>query len=57
MGDIGNVPFNKNDENNCIKNFLNVPTITKNLVLIGQIVEQSMQVRLNKRGCFIEKNS
>ena len=34
----------------------NVPTITKNLVSVGQIVEQGMQVRFNNEGCFIEKD-
>ena len=29
--------------------------MTNNLVLVGQIVEQGMQVRLNDEGCFIEK--
>ena len=54
---IGNVPFGKEDKNNCIKNVLHVPTITiKNLVSIGQIVEQSIQVCFNNGGCFIEKD-
>ena len=33
-----------------------MPTITKNLVSVGQIVEQGMQVRFNNEGCFIEKD-
>jgi hypothetical protein len=37
-----------------MKNVLHVPTITKNLVSVGQIVEQGMQVRFNYNGCFIE---
>ena len=53
---IGNVPFGKEGEQTCIKNVLHVPTITKNLVSVGQIVEQGMQVRFNKEGCFIEKD-
>ena len=36
---IGNVPFGKEGEQTCIKNVLHVPTITKKLVLVGQIVE------------------
>ena len=39
---IGNIPFSKDGKNNCIKNVLHVPTITKNLVSVGQIVEQGM---------------
>ena len=36
-------------------NILHVPTIMKNLVLVDQIVQQSMQVIFNNVGCFIEK--
>ena len=43
---IGNVPFGKEGKQTFIKNVLHVPTITKNLVSIGQIVEQGMQLRL-----------
>ena len=41
---IGNVPFGNNDHQNYLKNVIHVPTITKNLILVGQIVEQGMQV-------------
>ena len=34
---------------------LHVPTITKNLVSIGQIVDQGMEVRFTHLGCFIEE--
>ena len=53
---ISNVPFGKEGEQTCIKKFLHVPTITKNLVSVGQIVEKGMQVRFNNEGCFIEKD-
>ena len=53
---IGNVPFGKEGEQTCIKNVLYVPTITNNLILVGQIVEQGMQVCFNNEGCFIEKD-
>ncbi|MCO5554908.1 hypothetical protein L7F22_008446 [Adiantum nelumboides] len=33
---------------------LHVPTITKNLVSVGQMVEQGLQVKFNKHGCFVE---
>ena len=36
-------------------NVLHVPTITKNLVSVGQIVDQGMQVRFTHLGCFIEE--
>ena len=37
-------------------NVLHVPTITKNLVSVSQIVDQGMmQVRFTHLGCFIEE--
>ena len=45
-----------NNKQTYLKNVLHVPTITKNLVSVGQIVEQDMQVRFNHEGCFIEKD-
>ena len=39
---IGNVPFRNNGKQTYLKNELHVPTITKNLILVGQIVEQGM---------------
>jgi hypothetical protein len=37
-----------------LKNVLYVLTITKNLVSIGQMVEQGLQVTFNPNGCFVE---
>ena len=34
---------------------LHVPTITKNLVSVGQMVEQNLQVRFTPAGLFIEE--
>ena len=34
---------------------LHVPTITKNLVSVGQIIDQGMKVRFTHLGCFIEE--
>ena len=34
---------------------LHVPTITKNLVSVGQIIDQGMEVRFTHLGCFIEE--
>ena len=53
---IDNVPFGKEGEQTCRINVLHVPTITKHLVSVGQIMEQGMQVRVNNEGCFIEKH-
>ena len=36
-------------------NVLHIPTITKNLVSVRQIVDQGMQVRFTHLGCFIEE--
>ena len=33
---------------------LYVLTITKNLILVGQMVEKGLQVRFIQRGCFVE---
>ena len=53
---IDNVPFGKEgNKNTCIKNVLHVLTITKNLFLVDQIVEQGLQVRFNNKGSFIKK--
>ena len=41
---IGNVPFGERGKQTFIKNVLHVPTITKNLVSVSQMVEQGMQV-------------
>ena len=41
---IANVPFGEKGKQTYIKNVLHVPTITKNLVSVGQMVEQGMQV-------------
>ena len=49
---IGNVPFGEKGKKTCIKNInLHVPTITKNFVSVGQMVEQGMQVRFDQDGC------
>ena len=52
---VGNFSLEKEGNKTCIKNVLHVPTIMKNLVSVGQIMEKGMQVRFNNGGCFIEK--
>jgi len=37
-----------------LKDVFHVPTITKKLVSIGQMVEQHLQVTFNPNGCFVE---
>jgi hypothetical protein len=52
---IGKVPLSMQDgQTNYLKDVLHVLTITKNLVSVGQMVEQGLQVTLNPNGCFVE---
>ena len=53
---FGNVPFENDDKQTYLKNVLYVPTITRNMVSVDQIVEQDMQVWFNHEGCFNEKD-
>ena len=46
---VGDVPFTLEDgKEKYMSHVLHVPTITKNLVLVGQMVEQGLQVRFNE---------
>ncbi len=52
---IGKVPLSMQDgQTKYLKDVLHVPTITKNLVSIGQMVEQGLHVIFNPNGCFVE---
>ncbi len=52
---IGKVSMSMQDgQTKYLKDVLHVPTITKNLVSIGYMVEQSLQVTFNRNGCFVE---
>ncbi len=52
---IGKGPLSMEDgQTKYLKDVLHVPTITKNLVSIGQMVEQGLQVTFNPNGCFVE---
>jgi hypothetical protein len=49
------VPLSMQDgQTKYLKDVLHVPTITKNLVSVGQMVEQGLQVTFNRNGCFVE---
>ena len=37
-------------------NVMHVSNLAKNLIFLGQIVEQGMQVKFKQSGCFIEKH-
>ena len=53
---IRDVPLSMQDGKvKCLTNMLHVPEITKNLVYVGQMVEQGLQVQCNTNGCFVEE--
>ncbi len=52
---IGKVPLYMQDgQTKYLKDVLHVPTITNNVVLVGHMVEQGLQVIVNPNGCFVE---
>ncbi len=52
---IGEVPLSmQNGQTKYLKDVLRVPTITKKLISVGQMVEQSLHVAFNPNGCFVE---
>jgi hypothetical protein len=52
---IENVPLLMQDgKMKYLSNVLHVPNITKNLVSVGQMIEQGLQVRFNPDGCYVE---
>ena len=54
IANVGDVPLNHVGQKGKLMNVLYVPTITRNLVSVGQIVNQGMQVRFTHLGCFIK---
>ena len=52
---VGDVPLSHVGVKGNLMNMLHIPTITKNLVSIGQIVDQGMQVQFTHLGCFIKQ--
>jgi hypothetical protein len=52
---IGNVPLAMQDgKMKYLSNIFHVPNITKNLVSIGQMIKQGLQVRFNLDGCYVK---
>ncbi len=52
---IGKVSLSMQDEQTkYLKDVLHVPSITKKLDSVGQMVGQGLQVTLNPNGCFVE---
>ena len=44
-------------EQNTLGDVLHVPTISKSLVFVGQMLDQNMEVKFSKYGCFIHDYS
>jgi hypothetical protein len=55
IANVGEVPLSCVGQKGKLMNVLHVPTITQNLVSIGQIVDQAMQVRFTHLGAFIKQ--
>ena len=52
---MGQVPVKLDSRDvKIIKNVLYVLYITRNLILVGQMVDQNLQVTLNSKRCFIQ---
>jgi len=52
---IGKVPLSmQNGQTKYLKDVNHVPTIIKNLVLVGQMVQQVLHATFNPNGCFVE---
>jgi len=52
---IDKVPLSMQDgQTKYLKDVFHIPTITKNLVFVGQMVELGLQVTFNPNGCFVE---
>ena len=55
IAQVGKVPLAMQDGRiKYLSDVLHILNIIKNLVLVGQMVEQGLQVRFNRDGCFVE---
>ena len=52
---VREVPLSHVKQKGKLMNVLHIPTITKNLVSVRQIVDQGLQVRFTHLMCFIEE--
>ena len=52
---VREVPLSHVEKKGKLMNVLYVPTITKSLVSVGQIVDQGLQVQFTHLGCYIEE--
>ena len=53
--DVGKVPLNHVEQKGKLIKVLHVPTTIKNMVSIGHMVHQGMQVQFTHLGCFIQE--
>ncbi len=52
---IGKVALSMQDgQTKYLKDVLHVPTITKNLISVDQMMEQGLHVTFNPNGCFVK---
>ncbi|MCO5609753.1 hypothetical protein L7F22_063995 [Adiantum nelumboides] len=52
---VGNIPLQMQDcKMKYLADVFHVPNITKNLVSVGQMIEQGLQVQFNPDGCYVE---
>ena len=55
---VGKVPLSMHDgKTKHMAEMLCIPTITKNLVFVGQMVDHGLQVKFNKHDYFVEESN
>ena len=55
IANVEEVPLSHVGQKGKLMNVLHIPIITKNMVSVGQIVDQGMEVRFTHLWCFIEE--
>ena len=55
IANVGEVPLSHIEQKGKLMNVLHIPTITKNMVSVGQIVDKGMVVLFTHLRCFIEE--
>ena len=57
IGNVGEVPLSHVEQKGKLMNVLQVPTITKNLVSVGQIVDKGWRSGLRTSGASLRKKA
>ena len=52
---IEDVPLSHVSQKGIMRNVFHMPTITKNLVFVGQFLDQGMQIQFTHHKCYIEE--